>query len=124
MRIRSRLETYLNTMEETIDVGYGFRPRGHANVDVCRVVWNPQTGVGNELRDIKRIPNFVQADGQYLLFKDDMFEAVLSRETIEHVNNPFFSLWTRSRQQQQSSSLPRHTGLLEEAIHFINSTSQ
>lgn len=77
---------------KTLDVGCGFRPKGIVNVDVCRSELNPQTGVGDELRNIKQIPNFVQADGQFLPFRDDVFETVLSRETIEHVHKPFLFL--------------------------------
>lgn len=67
----------------TLDVGCGFRPKGDVNVDVSRSEKNPQTFVGDELRNIKQIPNFIQADGRFLPFRNGIFETVFSRETIE-----------------------------------------
>jgi len=82
----------VKTDKRSLDVGCGFRPQGDVNVDISRSKWNPQTNVREELRNIKLIPNFVQADGQFLPFRDKIFETVLSRETIEHVDNPFLFL--------------------------------
>lgn len=62
---------------------------GDVNVDICRSEWNPQT---RRAGDIKEIPNFVQADGRYLPFRDETFEIVFSREAIEHSDKPFLFL--------------------------------
>ena len=42
--------------------------------------------------DSKKIPNLVICDAQYLPFKNDVFEIVVSRQVIEHIKKPLVML--------------------------------
>lgn len=65
-----------------LDVGCGYRPRGHVNLDSC---------VHGRMK-CKNIRNFVLGDGLHLPFKDNGFKEVWARAVIEHVENPILFL--------------------------------
>lgn len=77
-------------MSGILDVGCGIRPRGTVNVDFFARGNNVQIGdqVKGEFMDPHRIPNFVLADACHLPFRDEVFSAVFSNHTIEHVPKP------------------------------------
>lgn len=69
-------------MEYILDVGCGNNPMGDVNVDLY-------IGVSKH-RDSRvlvpqNIPNFVLCDAAHLSFRDDCFEKVFSKDSLEHV---------------------------------------
>lgn len=76
----------------TLDVGCGDKPRGSVNLD-CYLSLNPEIDqVKIRVIDIRLIPNFIQADAQYLPFRDKIFYRVFCHHVIEHVDNPYLLL--------------------------------
>lgn len=74
-----------------LDVGSGCRPQGDVNIDLfIEDIYDHRHGFGKI--KVKKIPNFVLCDSQYLPFKNDIFDDVYSHHVIEHVNNPFLML--------------------------------
>jgi len=77
---------------ESLDVGCGHRAQGQVNVDrfpgptAHRSA--DQRVADDACLDLENIPNFVQADGCLLPFRDRAFEKVLSWHLIEHVAHP------------------------------------
>ena len=65
-----------------LDVGSGNQPRGDVNVDLFRGSSSPK----------KRANNFVDADAEFLPFKDEAFDVAFSAFTIEQVKDPFLML--------------------------------
>jgi len=65
-----------------LDVGCGERPRGDVNCDI-------------ELR--KNVENFVLCNAEYLPFKDNSFDIVISFYVIEHVPNIYKFLYELHR---------------------------
>lgn len=74
-----------------LDVGCGSNPKGEVNVDFFRAGWNKQEADQDkgEYVNPHKIPNFVVASAEYLPFRENVFDAVYSSHTIEHVKNPF-----------------------------------
>ena len=71
-----------------LDVGCGKYPRGDVNCDI-NTYENPQIHDSSHFVDVKKIPNFVQCDAQYLPFRDKAFEETNCSHVIEHVVNPY-----------------------------------
>lgn len=69
-----------------LDVGCGPHPRGDVNCDLYIKLR------GEGVIEPKHIPNFVLCDGQFLPFKEDVFDVVYCFHVIEHVENPFLLL--------------------------------
>lgn len=69
----------------TLDIGCGFKPKGHVNVDI------------NLALKKKSIPNFIIADAQHLPFKDNCFLTAYSSHVIEHLYDPLPAVreWNR-----------------------------
>lgn len=70
-----------------LDVGCGFSPKGDVNTDLFITDKNGHRMQESNLKEIK-ISNFVLCDAQYLPFKSNTFNTVISYHVIEHVNNP------------------------------------
>jgi len=73
-----------------LDVGCGLRPLGDINVDIYKN-YNPQVSRPN-LFCFKKIPNFILADGAYLPFRNEIFETVVSDNSLEHSSEYFLFL--------------------------------
>lgn len=75
-----------------LDVGCGHKPEGDVNVDLHPEPTGhrsfDQRFVGKAL-NTKKILNFVQVDGNFLPFSDNIFDEVYSSHTIEHNATPF-----------------------------------
>jgi len=85
-------EKYFEQQYTVLDVGCGSNPSGDVNCDLfLKDVGHRFSQKGREL-DIKKIPNFVLCDSQYLPFKNDAFDEVYSRHVIEHVKDPVLFL--------------------------------
>lgn len=69
---------------KTLDVGCGNRPLGDVNVDIYKGN-SPETA--KRPCDIKSIPNFVLASGCFLPFRNEMFDLVISDNSMEHVTD-------------------------------------
>jgi len=67
---------------KVLDVGCGTNPMGDVNVDLYVGVSEHR---GPKSLMPKEIPNFVLCDACYLPFRDNSFEKVFSRHTLEHV---------------------------------------
>jgi SAM-dependent methyltransferase len=98
-----------------LDVGCGSRPKGTVNVDFFNGGnWNPHDGnqEQGEYINLKKIPNYIMADAQYLPFKDEAFTEVISSHTIEHVQNPYIMLKELIRVTKQSTTVrcPHYKG--------------
>jgi len=76
----------------TLDVGCGHSPKGDVNVDLFIEATShrsyDQSKCDDVRLDVKKIPNFVRADAQFLPFRDNSFEEVSSNHVIEHVDAP------------------------------------
>jgi len=59
----------------TLDVGCGIIQQGHINIDIEK----PKVINGN----------FIKADGQYLPFRNNVFDTVYCFHVIEHIKNPY-----------------------------------
>jgi ubiquinone/menaquinone biosynthesis C-methylase UbiE len=64
-----------------LDVGCGKRPCGHVNTDLYL-----------ERLDPSRIRNFVKSTIYALPFPDRMFDMVVCREVLEHLDDPLSAL--------------------------------
>lgn len=73
----------------SLDVGCGFTPEGDVNCDlyVTDVDDHRRGGDTNKIITAK-IPNFVRCDAQYLPFRKNLFNAVVCKQVIEHVDRP------------------------------------
>jgi SAM-dependent methyltransferase len=75
-----------------LDIGCGYAPVGDVNCDLF--VEDVEGHRSNKeikdhyLLDCKKIPNFVVCDAQYLPFKKNVFDIVVSRQVIEHIKQP------------------------------------
>jgi len=76
-----------------LDVGCGHDPRGDVNVDLFVKATKHRSDDQRKLEDKdldpKFIPNLIRASGEYLPFRDNCFDFVISTHTIEHALNPF-----------------------------------
>lgn len=79
-----------------LDVGCGHLYEGDVNVDLFIKATPHRSGDQRKCNDIplnaKKIPNLIRADACHLPFKNNFFEDVYSKDTIEHVVNPFLML--------------------------------
>jgi len=84
--------------EFVLDVGCGSMPRGDVNTDV-RV-------------STMYVPNFVRASGEFLPFRREVFDRVVSINTIEHVPHPelFFSELARVSKSVVEIAFPHRLG--------------
>lgn len=77
---------------KVLDVGCGHRPKGDVNVDLFMEATAHRTAdqrVNDDSPlDVRRIPNFVQADACRLPFRDRAFGKVYSWHLIEHLPKP------------------------------------
>lgn len=80
----------------TLDIGCGHSPRGDVNVDLFV---NPTAHRSQDQRvnddkrlDTRAIPNSVRADAEFIPFRNDIFDSVVTYHTIEHTNNPLLML--------------------------------
>jgi len=64
-----------------LDVGCGTKPKGHVNIDTMQE-WD------NDSSNLKKIRNFVIADGMHLPFKKKVFDLVSCIMTLEHFIDP------------------------------------
>jgi len=95
--VKEKCRFIKGNMFEVLDVGCGTNPTGTVNVDL-------HVGICEHRASIpfvpKEIPNFVLCDGEHLPFKDNSFDKVFSRHSLEHVGRkpqetntgPFFML--------------------------------
>jgi len=70
-----------STMFKVLDVGVGANPMGDVNCDLY--VGKSEHRAG--LLIPSETPNFVKCDAVHLPFKDNAFEKVFSKDTLEHV---------------------------------------
>lgn len=68
-----------------LDVGCGDEPKGDVNVDLFTETL--QANIQN--KDVTKTKVDIVADGNYLPFKDNSFEKVVSYHVIEHSKTPF-----------------------------------
>jgi len=65
-----------------LDVGCGDKPSGDVNIDIYKKD-SPET---TRPYNAKNYPNFVQASGCYLPFRNEVFEIVYSNNSMEHTS--------------------------------------
>jgi SAM-dependent methyltransferase len=75
-----------------LDIGCGYSPVGDVNCDLfVEDVEGHRSSKeikDHYLLDCKKIQNFVVCDSQYLPFKKNVFDIVVSRQVIEHIEKP------------------------------------
>ena len=69
-----------------LDVGCGVKPKGDVNIDIS-YDYN-KLGYSRPRINHKKVKNFILADGQFLPFKDAVFDKVVSYGVIAYVENP------------------------------------
>jgi len=80
-----------------LDVGCGRRPRGNINVNITKEYPHSPTRFEKEDKVIhfwklKEIPNFILASGDFLPFRNRVFDRVVSVDVFEHLQRPFQTL--------------------------------
>ena len=71
-----------------LDVGCGLYPHGDVNIDIP---WSEPHRDGKTLRP-KKTRNFIFASSEYLPFRDNIFDEVVSYHLLEHLEAPLITL--------------------------------
>jgi len=94
-------DSFLKPVFKLLDVGCGHRPRGDVNVDLFVEATAHRCAdqrVNTDVRlDLRRIRNFVRADGCFLPFRDRSVEKAYSWHLIEHLVDPEAFLFELTR---------------------------
>ncbi|WP_287584907.1 methyltransferase domain-containing protein [Candidatus Borrarchaeum sp.] len=72
-----------------LDVGCGDEPKGDINVDLFIKTCHLPAGVYLRNKDVTKTKADIVADGNYLPFRADTFDKVISYHVIEHTKTPF-----------------------------------